>query len=165
MDEKSVVGIVTTTLASDTSSLSRPERSLPKVVPSCGEVARTRADALHGHEVPIAGIAGDQQAALFGQRCLEPGLGKNTYGTGSFVLLNAGTAKPEPGDGLLATIAWQIGQSRTYALEAFGANAGNALGVIVKVNSSLTGGAFGSTSRRKLRATIDTAILISALAR
>jgi glycerol kinase len=95
-----------------------PERSLPKLVPSCGEVARTRADALHGHEVPIAGIAGDQQAALFGQRCLEPGLGKNTYGTGSFVLLNAGTAKPEPGDGLLATIAWQIGQSRTYALEA-----------------------------------------------
>jgi glycerol kinase len=95
-----------------------PERALPKVVPSCGEVARTRAGALHGHEVPIAGIAGDQQAALFGQRCLEPGLGKNTYGTGSFVLLNAGTAKPDPGDGLLATIAWQIGQSRTYALEA-----------------------------------------------
>src|SRR4051794_16330317 len=95
-----------------------PERSLPRVVPSCGEVARTRADALHGHEVPVAGIAGDQQAALFGQRCLEPGLGKNTYGTGSFVLLNAGTGKPEPGDGLLGTIAWQIGRSRTYALEA-----------------------------------------------
>jgi len=95
-----------------------PERSLPRVVPSCGEVARTRADALHGHEVPVAGIAGDQQAALFGQRCFEPGLGKNTYGTGSFVLLNAGTQKPEPGEGLLATVGWQVGGSTTYALEA-----------------------------------------------
>src|SRR3954470_9792486 len=95
-----------------------PERSLPRVVPSCGELARTRADALHGHEVPIAGVAGDQQAALFGQRCFEPGLGKNTYGTGSFVLLNAGTGKPEPGEGLLATVGWQIGRSTTYALEA-----------------------------------------------
>jgi glycerol kinase len=95
-----------------------PERSLPRVVPSCGELARTRADALHGHEVPIAGVAGDQQAALFGQRCFEPGLGKNTYGTGSFVLLNAGTSKPEPGEGLLATVGWQIGRSTTYALEA-----------------------------------------------
>jgi glycerol kinase len=95
-----------------------PERSLPRVVPSCGELARTRAEALHGHEVPIAGVAGDQQAALFGQRCFEPGLGKNTYGTGSFVLLNAGTGKPEPGEGLLATVGWQIGRSTTYALEA-----------------------------------------------
>src|SRR3954462_14206057 len=95
-----------------------PERSLPRVVPSCGELARTRADALHGHEVPIAGVAGDQQAALFGQRCFEPGLGKNTYGTGSFVLLNAGSGKPEPGEGLLATVGWQIDRSTTYALEA-----------------------------------------------
>src|SRR3954462_7363610 len=95
-----------------------PGRSLPRVVPSCGELARTRADALHGHEVPVAGVAGDQQAALFGQRCFEPGLGKNTYGTGSFVLLNAGTGKPEPGEGLLATVGWQIGRSTTYALEA-----------------------------------------------
>src|SRR5215213_372664 len=93
-------------------------RTLPRVVPSCGELARTRADALHGHEVPVAGVAGDQQAALFGQRCFEPGLGKNTYGTGSFVLLNAGTGKPEPGEGLLATVGWQIGRSTTYALEA-----------------------------------------------
>jgi len=95
-----------------------PEHSLPEVRPSCGELGRTRAEAFHGHEVPVSGVAGDQHAALFGQRCLEPGLGKNTYGTGSFVLLNAGTGKPEPPDGLLGTIAWQIGQSRTYALEA-----------------------------------------------
>jgi glycerol kinase len=63
-------------------------------------------------------VAGDQQAALFGQRCLEPGLGKNTYGTGSFVLLNQGTAVPRAPAGLLATVAWQIGLSTTYALEA-----------------------------------------------
>jgi len=95
-----------------------PERSLPEVRPSCGELGRTRADAFHGHDVPISGVAGDQQAALFGQRCLEPGLGKNTYGTGSFVLLNTGTTRPRPPDGLLATVAWQIGRSTTYALEA-----------------------------------------------
>jgi glycerol kinase len=95
-----------------------PERSLPEIRPSCGELTRTRPDAFHGHEVPISGVAGDQQAALFGQRCLEPGLGKNTYGTGSFVLLNQGTGVPHPPAGLLATVAWQIGLSTTYALEA-----------------------------------------------
>jgi glycerol kinase len=95
-----------------------PERSLPEIRPSCGELARTRPEALHGHAVPIAGVAGDQQAALFGQRCLEPGLGKNTYGTGSFVLLNQGTSVPDAPDGLLATVAWQIGRTTTYALEA-----------------------------------------------
>ena len=95
-----------------------PERALPAVRPSCGELGRTRPEALHGHEVPVAGVAGDQQAALFGQRCLEPGLGKNTYGTGSFVLLNQGTAVPSAPAGLLATVAWQIGRSMTYALEA-----------------------------------------------
>jgi glycerol kinase len=95
-----------------------PERSLPAVRPSCGELGRTRPEALHGHAVPVSGVAGDQQAALFGQRCLEPGLGKNTYGTGSFVLLNQGTAVPRAPSGLLATVAWQIGRSTTYALEA-----------------------------------------------
>jgi glycerol kinase len=95
-----------------------PERALPAIRPSCGELGRTRADAFHGHEVPVSGVAGDQQAALFGQRCLEPGLGKNTYGTGSFVLLNHGTSMPEPSTGLLSTVAWQIGRSTTYALEA-----------------------------------------------
>jgi glycerol kinase len=95
-----------------------PERSLPVIRPSCGEIARTRPDAFHGHDVPISGVAGDQQAALFGQRCLEPGMGKNTYGTGSFVLLNQGTSVPVAPSGLLATVAWQIGLSTTYALEA-----------------------------------------------
>jgi glycerol kinase len=91
---------------------------LPSVRPSCGEVARTRGESLFGHEVPIAGVAGDQQAALFGQACVDPGLGKNTYGTGSFVLINAGWSAPEPAEGLLGTVAWGIGQRLTYALEA-----------------------------------------------
>jgi glycerol kinase len=93
-----------------------PEPSLPEVRPSCGELGRTR--DFHGHEVPVSGVAGDQQAALFGQRCLEPGLGKNTYGTGSFVLLNQGTSVPTAPEGLLSTVAWQIGRQTTYALEA-----------------------------------------------
>src|SRR5215213_8149708 len=93
-----------------------PVRSLPEVRPSIGELGR--AHDFHGHDVPVAGVAGDQQAALFGQRCTEPGLGKNTYGTGSFVLLNAGTSAPAPREGLLSTVAWQIGQNRTYAQEA-----------------------------------------------
>jgi glycerol kinase len=95
-----------------------PEQALPAVRPSCGELGRTRPDVFHGHDVPVSGVAGDQQAALFGQRCLEPGLGKNTYGTGSFVLQNAGTSVPPAPDGLLSTIAWQIGRQTTYALEA-----------------------------------------------
>jgi glycerol kinase len=63
-------------------------------------------------------MAGDQQAALFGQACVDPGLGKNTYGTGSFVLQNAGYSAPRPAPGLLPTVAWGIGQRLSYALEA-----------------------------------------------
>ncbi|UTI65682.1 glycerol kinase GlpK [Paraconexibacter antarcticus] len=95
-----------------------PKASLPEVRPSIGTFGTTRADALHGHEVPVAGIAGDQQAALYGQACLDPGMGKNTYGTGSFVLMNAGSAPPPAPPGLLATVAWGIGQRTVYALEA-----------------------------------------------
>jgi glycerol kinase len=95
-----------------------PERALPRVVQSAGPVALTRAEELHGHAAPLAGIAGDQQAALFGQACVSPGMGKNTYGTGSFVLLNAGARAPEPQPGLLTTIAACIGGADTYALEA-----------------------------------------------
>jgi glycerol kinase len=95
-----------------------PGAALPEVVPSSGEIGRTRPDCLHGHEVPIAGVAGDQQAALFGHACVDPGLGKNTYGTGSFVLQNAGTSVPPAAEGLLSTVAWRIGAQTTYALEA-----------------------------------------------
>ncbi len=91
---------------------------LPRVVSSCGQLARTRPERCHGHAVPIAGVAGDQQAALFGQACIDPGMGKNTYGTGSFVLLNAGYEVPGPVEGLLSTVAVGIGPRLSYALEA-----------------------------------------------
>jgi len=71
-----------------------------------------------GGEVPVAGVAGDQQAALFGQACHHPGMAKNTYGTGSFVLLNTGTEPPPAPEGLLATVAAGVGETPPYALEA-----------------------------------------------
>jgi glycerol kinase len=89
--------------------------SLPEPVPS-SEVYGTT--SIFGGEVPVAGIAGDQQAALFGQACQRRGETKNTYGTGSFVLLNSGTEAPDPGEGLLTTVAWGLGGEVTYALEA-----------------------------------------------
>ncbi len=85
-----------------------PERALPRVCPSAGVLGQTRPAMLHDHAVPVAGVAGDQQAALFGQACLDPGMGKNTYGTGSFVLLNTGFTPPEPTPGVLGTVAWEI---------------------------------------------------------
>ncbi len=88
---------------------------LPEPLPSAGVFGTTTE---FGGEVPVAGIAGDQQAALFGQACLRPGMAKNTYGTGSFVLLNAGTEPPPAPEGLLSTVAWGIGDEVTYALEA-----------------------------------------------
>jgi glycerol kinase len=95
-----------------------PERALPRVLPSAASFGEARADALHGHAVPVTGVAGDQQAALFGHACVDPGMGKNTYGTGSFVLINAGFQAPEPPPGLLVTAACGVGASRAYALEA-----------------------------------------------
>jgi glycerol kinase len=89
--------------------------TLPEVLPSAGEFGTT---SVLGGEVPVTGIAGDQQAALFGQACHAPGDAKNTYGTGSFVLLNAGTEMPDPREGLLTTVAWDVGGTTTYALEA-----------------------------------------------
>jgi glycerol kinase len=88
---------------------------LPEALPSAGAFGTT---SEFGGEIPVTGIAGDQQAALFGQACSRPGMAKNTYGTGSFVLLNAGDEPPPPSDGLLTTIAWGIGDGVTYALEA-----------------------------------------------
>jgi glycerol kinase len=95
-----------------------PERALPRVQASAGPFGLTRAEALHGHVVPVTGVAGDQQASLFGHACVDPGMGKNTYGTGSFVLVNTGYEPPPAPRGLLATVACAVGQSRAYALEA-----------------------------------------------
>lgn len=95
-----------------------PRASLAEVRPSIGDFGHTRPEALFGHCVAVAGVAGDQQAALFGQACLEAGLGKTTYGTGSFVLSNAGGQVPVAPSGLLSTVAWGIGERTVYALEA-----------------------------------------------
>jgi glycerol kinase len=92
-----------------------PSASLPEPRPSAEVYGET---SEFGGSVPVAGIAGDQQAALYGQACLEPGLGKNTYGTGSFVLQNAGGQVPEPAEGLLTTVAWGVDGRVDYAIEA-----------------------------------------------
>jgi glycerol kinase len=92
-----------------------PTTVLPRIVTSSGVCAHATLD---GTRVPIAGIAGDQQAALFGQACLVPGLAKNTYGTGCFMLLNTGENAVVSSNNLLSTIAWRRGQDRLqYALE------------------------------------------------
>jgi glycerol kinase len=91
-----------------------PRAVLPEVVASSGMCAQA---SLGGVPVPIAGIAGDQQAALFGQACLEPGLAKNTYGTGCFLLLNTGRSAVTSQNHLLSTVAWKRGTTTDYALE------------------------------------------------
>ncbi|HMA28253.1 MAG TPA: glycerol kinase GlpK [Thermoanaerobaculia bacterium] len=91
-----------------------PREVLPRVVPSSGVVGTA---SLGGVSVPIAGLAGDQQAALFGQACDRPGLAKNTYGTGCFLLLNTGARAVPSKNRLLTTVAWDLGAGRTYALE------------------------------------------------
>ncbi len=91
-----------------------PASCLPEVRPSSGRFGVTDPDVAAGLAVPVSGIAGDQQAALFGQACFEPGMAKNTYGTGSFVLVNVGTTKPAPVEGLLSTVAWQLGDARAH---------------------------------------------------
>ncbi len=95
-----------------------PLSALPEVVPSFGEVGRTDPEEFLGLSVPISGIAGDQQAALFGQACYSPGDSKCTYGTGSFLLINTGPELVRSDAGLLTTVAWQAPDgSLTYALE------------------------------------------------
>lgn len=93
-----------------------PESMMPQVKSSSEIYGYTKA-TLFAHEVPIAGIAGDQQAALFGQMCTEPGSVKNTYGTGCFMLMNSGERPIMSSNNLLTTIAWKIGDKVNYALE------------------------------------------------
>jgi glycerol kinase len=98
-----------------------PTGVLPEVGPSSGRLGTTAEGVAAGLAagIPVSGIAGDQQAALFGQACFEPGMTKNTYGTGSFVLMNVGTTCPEPTEGLITTVAWALDDASdaTYALE------------------------------------------------
>ena len=94
-----------------------PRSCLPEVGPSSGRFGMTDPARAAGLHVPVSGIAGDQQAALFGQACFTPGMTKNTYGTGSFVLVNLGNAHPQPVDGLLTSVAWQLDDTVTYAME------------------------------------------------
>ncbi len=91
-----------------------PREVLPQVVPSSGVCGHA---AIDGVDIPIAGIAGDQQAALFGQACLSPGMAKNTYGTGCFLLLNTGGRAVTSRNNLLTTVAWQRDGATDYALE------------------------------------------------
>jgi glycerol kinase len=95
-------------------TLDIPREVLPAIVPSSGTCGEANLD---GVAVPIAGIAGDQQAALFGQACLEPGLAKNTYGTGCFMLLNTGSDAVASRNSLLTTVAWTRDGRTDYALE------------------------------------------------
>ena len=95
-----------------------PPHALPEVVPSTGVVGHTDPDAFLGLALPVAGIAGDQQAALFGQACFTAGAAKCTYGTGSFVLANTGPSIVRSQAGLLSTVAWlEPSGALTYALE------------------------------------------------
>ncbi|HVS69279.1 MAG TPA: glycerol kinase GlpK [Mycobacteriales bacterium] len=94
-----------------------PASALPAVRRSSGEFGRTNPAAFLGLDLPIAGIAGDQQAALFGQACFDDGESKCTYGTGSFILVNTGTTPVRSDAGLLTTVAWDVGDGLVYALE------------------------------------------------
>jgi len=91
-----------------------PPSMLPKVCDSSGDFGSVE---FQGAKVPIAGVAGDQQAALFGQACFEAGMAKNTYGTGCFMLMNTGVERIKPESGLLCTVAWSLNGQLTYALE------------------------------------------------
>lgn len=104
-----------------------PASMLPEVRPSSEVYTFTSSDHFFGHEVPISGAAGDQQAALFGQACLEEGMVKNTYGTGCFMLMNTGEKAVRSENGLLTTLAWGLDGKVTYALEGSIFVAGSAI--------------------------------------
>lgn len=91
-----------------------PRTILPEVRPSSGSFGST---SLFGESIPITGVAGDQQSALFGQACFSPGMAKNTFGTGGFLLMNTGETPVSSKNGLLTTVAWGINGKVTYALE------------------------------------------------
>lgn len=111
-----------------------PASALAEVRPTAGRLGLTAAGLLSS-QVPISGVAGDQSAALFGQACTRPGMAKCTYGTGAFVLANVGPAPPEPAEGLLSGVAWDLGgvtgvapvEQIAYAIEGSVFSAGSAI--------------------------------------
>ena len=103
-----------------------PQSMLPDVRPSSGSFGETAA-SVFGRAIPISGVAGDQQSALFGQRCFEAGDAKNTYGTGCFMLMNTGERRVPSANGLLTTIAWGLDGKVSYALEGSVFTAGAAI--------------------------------------
>jgi glycerol kinase len=103
-----------------------PTSLFPEVLDSCADFGFTD-PTICGFKLPITGVAGDQQAALFGQACFEPGLVKNTYGTGCFMLMNIGDKPVISANGLLTTVAWRIRGQTTYALEGSVFVAGSAV--------------------------------------
>lgn len=119
------------------------DKIMPEVVASSGPALAVCDKKLFGRDIPVCGIAGDQQAALFGQRCVMPGMIKNTYGTGCFMLMNTGKQVVHSSRGLLATVAWEINGKMDYALEGGVFIAGAAikwlrdsLGIIDSANES-----------------------------
>ena len=104
-----------------------PAAMLPEVRDSSTVFAHTSAQSVFGHRVPISGIAGDQQAALFGHACFEAGMAKNTYGTGCFLLMNTGDKAVQSHNGLLTTVAWRLDGKVEYALEGSVFAAGSAI--------------------------------------
>lgn len=107
--------------------LTVPRSMLPEVRSSSEVYTTTEPNLFFGEEVPISGMAGDQQAALFGQACFEPGMAKNTYGTGCFLLMNTGEEAVRSQNGLLTTIAWGVNGKVEYALEGSIFVAGSAI--------------------------------------
>lgn len=104
-----------------------PAACLPRVVDNAGVIGTTRGVGFLPDGIPVAGIAGDQQAALFGQACFAPGMAKCTYGTGAFVLLNVGETAVPSAHGLLTTVGWRLAGRTTYALEGSAFIAGAAV--------------------------------------
>ena len=106
--------------------LSVPRSMLPKVVPSSGIMGHMHPEFL-GHSLPLAGDAGDQQAATYGNACMLPGMAKNTYGTGCFTLMNVGDTPVRSRSGLVTSVGWQVAGKTVYALEGSVFNAGSTI--------------------------------------
>ena len=146
-----------------------PLATLPEVQPSCGRFGRV-ADGALGVESPlrgvgISGIAGDQHAALFGQACFDRGMTKVTFGTGSFVLMNAGSVCPEPIDGLITTLAWDLGTDGDIAIGADGGPSPDRSSVAYALEGSVFVSGAGVQWLRDGLGIIDRAVDLEPLAR